>query len=113
MIGKRYKFQSGKAAMPIVLGIAGAVIGFAIGGPMGAVQGAIIGYSIGSLIAGGGGMEANMSFNPTATTEVPHVSNYPIQQAQKGGAVPIVYGKRKVAGNIIWMGPITRYTEEI
>ena len=92
--------------MPLVLGIAGVMIG----GPLlGALLGAKIGAAVGFMV---GSMIGSYLFMQKPTVIAPKVSSYPIQTAAKGGAVAVVYGKRKLAGNIIWMGEITRYTTE-
>ncbi len=41
--------------------------------------------------------------------KMPRLSNYPVQTAMKGGAIPKVYGRKRVAGNIIWCGPPIAY----
>ena len=74
--------------------IVGGTIGFLIAGPQGAVVGASIGYSVGTLID-----------PPDSTTgDIPPMAGYPVQRANKGTPIPIIYGTRKVAGNVIWLG---------
>lgn len=103
---KNYRYR-GRQAMPLVLGIAGAMIG----GPLlGALIGAKIGAAVGFMV---GSMIGSYLFMKTPTAISPKVGSYPIQTASKGNPVNIVYGKRKIAGNIIWMGKITRYTENV
>ncbi len=118
MMGRRNKFRRGAMAIPLLFGLGGMGLGGWIGGMVGmATVGSLVGFALGSLlgsaITGGGSMSGSVDFAPIATATVPRVGNYPIQQSSKGGAVPVIFGTRKVAGNIVWMSDATVYTEEI
>ena len=76
----------------IILGVVGAGIGFALGGPAGAWKGFQIGVAVGSIL-----------FPP----EGPHLDggrldDLRIQSAQQGSPIPIAYGRNRIAGTVIW-----------
>lgn len=76
-----------------VVGVVGAGVGFLIGGPMGAIYGASIGLALGGIL-----------FPPKSETQGAAPSGLQVGTAQYGAAVPVLYGTRKVAGNLIWYG---------
>lgn len=73
----------------LVLGGAGAIAGFMLGGPPGAALGFMIGSAVG-----------NMLF-PT-NTEGPRLQDRTVQISSYGAAIPIPYGSERLAGNVIW-----------
>lgn len=79
----------------IILGVAGAVVGYvATGGtPQGAYLGFTIGYGVGGFIEG-----------PPRPPDVegPRLSDLKIQTASYGLAIPIVYGTTRISGNVLW-----------
>jgi len=88
----------------IVLPIVAAVIGFVItgGNPMGAVYG----YGIGSMIAGA-------LFPPEAENKQSSgPGQLQLSTSNYGGAIPVVYGARRVAGNLIWAGNLVTVAVE-
>jgi hypothetical protein len=82
----------GKLGISLGLGIAG----FALMGP--------VGFSLGFL---GGTVVGSMIFPEKQKGQYPSWGDYPVQTAEKGTPIPEVSGTRRVAGNIIWMGPLT------
>ena len=92
------KRRSGKAAMPMVIAMGSVVLLGPVIGPDAAF---LVGMTLGRML-----------FPTENKTEMPEVANFPIQRSDKGTPVPVVYGTRKVAGNIVWMGPLTSYTTE-
>lgn len=92
--------NKGYAAIPLVMGLGGSVLGGAIGGPIGATIGYVIGSALGAY------------FFPTQTEEGTLETSTDIQNASVGIPVPIIYGTRRVAGNIIWVGALHPYTPE-
>lgn len=82
----------------IVIPIVAAVIGFVISGfnPMGAVYGFGLGMAIGGAL-----------FPPEAENKQSGgPGQLQLSTANYGGAIPVVYGARRVAGNLIWAGPL-------
>ncbi len=87
------------------LAIGGAILGSFFGGIYFGVAGQSFltgaGFMAGSVLG-------NMIFPQESITGMPKMGNYPVQSAQKGNAVPVIYGTVRAAGNIIWMGPIDK-----
>ena len=81
------------------MSIGGAVVGFMVGGPMGAQIGFVGGTVLGSMI-----------FPMKSKVEMPKVGEYPIQRSNKGIPIPPIYGTVRMAGNILWMGKLISYT---
>ncbi len=67
-------------------------VGQAIGGPIGQAIGAIIGSQIDRAVIGGGKVRR----------EGPRLADLAVQTASFGEPLPLVYGKSRVAGNVIW-----------
>ncbi|MCE5185069.1 MAG: phage tail protein [Planctomycetaceae bacterium] len=70
------------------------IVGSYFGGPIGAIAA----YAVASAIY-------PMKFEG----ERPEFSDYPLQSSTKGQPVPIVFGTKELAGNIIWLGPSQPY----
>lgn len=82
----------------VVLG----AVGGAIAGPIGAV----IGSAVGSVVDG-------YLFSPSVRREGPRLQDLSVQGSAYGAAVPLLYGRTRVAGNVIWStGLKERRTEE-
>ena len=79
----------------IGLGIVGAVGGFFLGGIPAAVMGFSLGFSVGGLI-----------FPPDAPKGTKTNDEFSITAATEGSPVAIVYGRRRVKGNIIYFGNV-------
>jgi hypothetical protein len=62
-------------------------------------------------IAYGAGLAAR-AFGKKPQQRGKKIASYPIQYSQKAVAIPKVYGCERVAGNIIWMGPVTHYMKQ-
>ena len=88
-------------AIPLVFSMAGAKIaGMAFAGSELAVG---IGWMA-------GGMLGSMLFpQKSSSHNMPQMAEYPVQSSSRGLPVPLVYGTRKVAGNIIWLGDLQSY----
>ncbi len=78
--------------MRVATGIVGAGIGFAFAGPAGLRWGYAIGSLLGSILF------------PPATAKVPKInpSQLTTPTSQYGIPVQVVYGSRKISGNLIW-----------
>ncbi|HEX3484095.1 MAG TPA: glycoside hydrolase TIM-barrel-like domain-containing protein, partial [Micropepsaceae bacterium] len=87
----------------LVLEAAGQIIGTAIGGPIGGTIGAALGTIGGAAID-----NALFASNNRNTRESPRLADTAIQASSEGAAIPVVYGRVRVAGEIIWA---TRFKE--
>ena len=89
-------------AAPLVLGVAGAV-GGAAAFPAYAATAASIGFAIGSTV-GQYAAQAYMQ-GPSSSQTVQlgaRLQNLKVQNSAYGDAIPIVYGRVRIAGNVIW-----------
>jgi hypothetical protein len=84
----------------LVMGIAGAVVGSFFGMPE---LGWIVGSTLGSIL------------DPVViTSEGPRLADLKVQTSTWGKMIPIVYGRARVAGNVIWSSDIreTKHTDD-
>lgn len=95
-------------AATIGLGLAG----FGLGSLLAPAFGGIIGGMIPGLGYMGGSFLGSMLFGPKPENSMPPMSHYPIQSSSKGPPVPVMYGTARMAGNVIWMGPLHTYKIE-
>jgi hypothetical protein len=70
-------------------------VGRALGGPLGGVIGTFVGGSLDQAIFGGG-----------KTREGPRVASLAVQSAAYGEPLPRLYGRMRVAGNLVWTAGI-------
>lgn len=84
----------------IILGGAASILGQTIAGPVGAA----IGYSLGSSL--GGVIDQKIFGARRRKIEGPRLAELLIQTSTYGKMIPIIYGKSRIAGNIIWTMPI-------
>lgn len=70
-------------------------VGRALGGPLGGLIGTVVGGSVDQAIFGGG-----------RTREGPRVANLAVQSAAYGEPLPRLYGRMRVAGNLVWTAGI-------
>ncbi len=90
----------------LVLGLAGQAIGQAIVGPTafslfgatlsGAAIGGAIGASLGNLV------DSRLIGGRTIHREGPRLAEISLQASQEGAAIPRLYGRARIAGQIIW-----------
>lgn len=81
----------------VILSSVGAAVGGAAGGPFVAAMGQGIGASVGAEL------DNEIFFKKKYTPKIgPKLSEVTMQTATYGKMIPIVYGKVKLAGNIIW-----------
>lgn len=83
----------------IVLPIAGAAIGFYLGGPVGAQ----VGFALGSL--------AGAVVDPIKT-QGPRLEDLKVQSSSYGAPIPILYGTMRVAGQLIWSTDLKEVSKE-
>ncbi|MGF1550908.1 MAG: glycoside hydrolase/phage tail family protein [Paracoccaceae bacterium] len=92
----------------LVLSAAGSAAGGALGGPLFGLGAATLGRAAGA-VAGGVLDQAFMGQGARAG-EVGRASALRLQTATEGAALPIVYGRMRVAGTVIWS---TRFLESV
>jgi len=90
---------TGRTAAIVGFSLVGGVIGGAIGGSMGFGLGYMAGSFLGQMIFPA----------KTPKSAMPKINNYPVQSAAKGPPVPLEYGTCRMAGNIVWLGPLNHY----
>ncbi|WP_299302290.1 glycoside hydrolase/phage tail family protein [uncultured Litoreibacter sp.] len=84
----------------ILLSAAGAAIGGAIGGGVLGLSSVVIGRAIGATI--GRAIDQSLMGTGSQTVETGKLDRMRIMGASEGGAVPRVFGRTRVAGNVIW-----------
>ena len=89
-------------------------IGVAFGGIAGAVMGAAMaGTAFGSILVGaaymGGSFVGQMIFPADNPRDMPSPPDYPMQTVDRGSPVKLTYGTLRIAGNLVWMGPLSHY----
>ena len=80
----------------LVLSVAGSAIGGAVFGPAGAIAGRLVGAIGGSLIdrALFGGSERQL--------EGPRLADLDVMASTEGAPIPRIYGRARLAGQVIW-----------
>lgn len=89
----------------LAIGLGGAVVGSAIGGPWGARIGFFAGTALGGLLFPGDGP-------PDQVNEGPRISDTRVQTSAYGQYLPVVYGRVRLSGNIIWASPVREVIQE-
>ena len=75
----------------LVLGAAGAAVGYVIGGPTGAMIGWTVGSTIGSVIA-----------QKTQHVDGPRLSDLRVTGSAYGAPIAVIEGHYRTAGQIVW-----------
>lgn len=76
--------------------VVGGVVGFFAGGPAGAYTGAQLGFALGSVVAA-------VAIPPSGPSiEGPRLNDLSVQTSGYGVPIPVVVGRSKIAGNVIW-----------
>jgi hypothetical protein len=71
-------------------------VGRAVGGPLGGIIGSVVGGMIDSSLLGGGGRPR----------DVGRIANLMVQSAAYGEPIPIITGRMRAAGNLLWTSGI-------
>ena len=86
--------------MQTAVAVIGGIAGFAIGGPAGARWGFAIGGMIGGYL-----------YPPGGGADVPQLAGVRFTSAQKGQVLPVIYGRVRLPGSVIWMGDYQEHDE--
>jgi len=79
----------------VVLQYAGAALGTLLGGPIGGAIGRAVGGIAGALID-------QQIFGTSTHHEGPRINDLRVMDSQEGAAIPVVYGRMRIAGQVIW-----------
>jgi hypothetical protein len=79
----------------VVLSYAGAALGTALGGPIGGIIGRAIGGIAGNAID-------QRLFGQKRRSEGPRLGDLRVMASEEGAAIPAVWGRMRVAGQVIW-----------
>ena len=86
----------------LAVGVAGAAIGAYFGAPG-------VGFALGMAV---GGILFPQDGPPDQVAEGPRIHDLKVQSSAWGQMIPIVYGQARLAGNLIWAGPLGHRTEQ-
>jgi hypothetical protein len=89
----------------LLLKVVGTAIGTLLGGPFGAA----IGGALGGLAGASVDSALLSSMTPNRRVQGPRLQSFPGITAQEGSAIPRLYGRARLGGQIIWA---TRFREE-
>lgn len=80
-------------------------VGFAVAGPVGALIGSLAGSVVDRQVLG--------ALTPPVRREGPRLSDLAVQASTYGAPIPLVYGRARIAGNVLWSSGLqeTRSTE--
>jgi len=81
----------------LVLSVAGGVIGGAVFGPAGAIAGRLVGAIGGNLID-----RALFATHEERNVEGPRLADLDVMASTEGAPIPRVYGRARLAGQVIW-----------
>lgn len=91
------------AAFGVGLALVGGAIGGAIGGSVLGISSLVIGRAVGAIV---GNYLDNLFFAPKPQDQQgPRLEDPGVQLSTEGTAIPLVFGRARVAGNVIWAGP--------
>src|SRR3954470_19493146 len=85
----------------LVLSVAGAAVRGAVGGPAGAIAGRLAGAIGGSFID-----RALFGSSSNRQVEGPWLADLEVKASTEGAPIPRVYGRARLAGQVIWATPL-------
>ena len=94
----------------LLLSAAGAAIGSGFGGTVLGLSGAVIGRAVGATL--GRIVDQRILGAGAEPVETGRLDRIQIMGAGKGGAVPELWGRMKIAGQVIWASPYTEVRQE-
>ena len=92
----------------ILLSAVGAAFGAGFGGTVLGLSGAVIGRAVGATI--GRAIDQRIMGGGSEAVEVGRVERFRLMGASEGAAVPRVWGRVRISGQVIWA---TRFQEQI
>lgn len=92
----------------LVLSAAGAAAGSAIGGSVLGLSAAAVGRAAGAVL--GRAIDARLLGQGSGAVDGPRVERFRFTGASEGAAIPIVWGRMRVAGQVIWA---SRFQEHV
>ncbi len=90
----------------ILLSAAGAAVGGSFGGSVLGLSGAMIGRAVGATV--GRAIDQRLLGSGSDPVEVGRVDRFRLTGASEGAALPLTYGRMRIAGQVIWA---TRFEE--
>ncbi|RAI42615.1 baseplate multidomain protein megatron [Rhodoplanes roseus] len=85
----------------LVLSVAGGAVGGAVFGPVGAIAGRIAGAVVGNTLD-----HALLGGGSDRVIEGPRLADLDVMASTEGAPIPRVYGRARLAGQVIWATPI-------
>lgn len=89
----------------ILLGAVGAFIGGGFGGTVLGLSGAVIGRAVGATL--GRAIDARLMGAGSEPVEVGRMDRLRVMASGEGVALPVLWGRMRVGGQVIWAGPFT------
>ncbi|MEM8581997.1 MAG: glycoside hydrolase TIM-barrel-like domain-containing protein, partial [Pseudomonadota bacterium] len=84
----------------LVLSAAGAALGSSIGGTAFGLSASLIGRAVGAVV--GQAIDQRLLGSGSEAVETARVERFRLSDAAEGAPMPVVYGKMRVAGQVIW-----------
>ncbi len=84
----------------IVLSAAGAALGGALGGSIVGLSAAVIGRAVGATV--GNAIDQRLLGAGGAAVETGRIERFRLNSASEGAAVPLVFGRMRLGGQVIW-----------
>ncbi|MDJ0859369.1 MAG: glycoside hydrolase TIM-barrel-like domain-containing protein [Dinoroseobacter sp.] len=84
----------------LVLSAAGAALGSSIGGAAFGLSASLIGRAVGATI--GAAIDQRLLGSGSQAVETGRVERFRLSDAAEGAPVPVIFGKMRVAGHVIW-----------
>lgn len=91
----------------LILAAAGAFIGAGFGGTVLGLSGAVIGRAIGATI--GRAIDQRLIGGGSEAVEVGRLDRLRLMSAGEGGALPLIWGRMRIGGQVIWASGFTEH----
>ncbi len=93
----------------LILGAAGAFIGAGFGGTVLGLSGAVIGKAVGATIGRAIDQRLMGAGSEAVTVETARLERLRVMTSGEGGTLPVVWGRMRVGGQVIWCSPFTEH----
>ncbi|PLL13156.1 host specificity protein [Tabrizicola sp. TH137] len=93
----------------LILGAAGAFIGSGFGGTVLGLSGAVIGRAVGATIGRAIDSRLMGAGSEAVSVETARLDRLRVMISGEGGALPVVWGRMRVGGQVIWCSPFTEH----